>query len=61
MNAANHVANLELASSIANASLHGKAQVNLSGDYLTDASLDTQPIPLQPFMAAYANPTKDLG
>ena len=53
VNAANHVANLELASSIANASLHGKAQVNLSGDYLTDASLDTQPIPLQPFMAAY--------
>jgi translocation and assembly module TamB len=54
VNAANHVANAELASSVANASLHGKAQVNLNGDYLTDASLDTQPVPLEPFLAAYA-------
>ncbi len=54
VNAANHVANAELDSSVVNASLRGKAQVNLSGDYLTDASLDTQSVPLQPLLAAYA-------
>jgi translocation and assembly module TamB len=53
VNAANRVANVELDSSVANASLHGKAQVNLSGDYLTDASLDTQSVPLAPLLAAY--------
>ncbi len=51
---ANHVANADLAASIANAALHGKAQVNLTGDYLTDASFDTQALPLEPFLAAYA-------
>jgi translocation and assembly module TamB len=51
---ANHVANADLAASIANASLHGKAQVSLTGDYLADASLDTQTLPLEPFLAAYA-------
>ncbi len=51
---ANHVANADLAASIVNASLHGKAQVNLTGDYLADASFDTQPLPLEPFLAAYA-------
>jgi translocation and assembly module TamB len=51
---ANHLANADLAASIANASLHAKAQVNLSGDYLADASFDTQPLPLEPFLAAYA-------
>jgi translocation and assembly module TamB len=51
---ANHVANADLATSISNASLHGKAQVNLTGDYLADASFDTQALPLEPFLAAYA-------
>lgn len=53
VNAANHVANAEIASSVAGASLHGKAQVNLRGDYLTDASFDTQSFSLEPFLAAY--------
>jgi translocation and assembly module TamB len=51
---ANRVANADLAASIANASLHGKAQVNLTGDYLADVSLDTQALPLEPFLAMYA-------
>jgi translocation and assembly module TamB len=51
---ANHVANADVAASVLNSSLHGKAQVNLIGDYLADASFDTQALPLQPFLAAYA-------
>jgi translocation and assembly module TamB len=54
MNIANRIANAELNSSVANTSLHAKAQVNLSGDYFADASLDTQALPLQPFLAVYA-------
>ena len=51
---ANRVANAEFSAAIANASLKGQAQVNLSGDYLTDATFDTQALPLEPFLAAYA-------
>ncbi len=51
---ANHVANADLSASVLNSSLHGKAQISLSGDYLADASFDTQALPLQPFLAAYA-------
>ena len=51
---ANHIANADLATSIANASLYGKAQVNLTGDYLADASFDTQTLPLEPFLTVYA-------
>ncbi|HUN85129.1 MAG TPA: translocation/assembly module TamB domain-containing protein [Terracidiphilus sp.] len=54
MNVANHVANAELTSSVANTSLRAKAKVDLSGDYLADASLDTQALPLQPLLAVYA-------
>ncbi len=54
MNVANRIANAELASSVANTNLHAKAQVNMSGDYQADASIDTQAIPLQPLVAIYA-------
>lgn len=54
MNLANHIANADLSSSAANTSIQAKAKVNLSGDYLADASLDTQSIPIQPLLAAYA-------
>jgi translocation and assembly module TamB len=54
MNIANRIANAELGSSVANTSFHAKAQVALNGDYLADASLDTQALPLQPFLTAYA-------
>ena len=54
MTVANRIANAELNSSVADTSLRAKAQINVSGDYLADASLDTQALPLQPFLAVYA-------
>jgi translocation and assembly module TamB len=54
LNMANHVADATLASSALHTSIQAKARVNLTGDYLADATLDTQGIPLQPLLAAYA-------
>jgi len=51
---ANHVANLTLDTKAVNANIHGKASVQLSGDYMTDAVVDSESIPLQPLVAAYA-------
>jgi len=53
-NVANHVAHATLASSAVNTSIQAKATVNLTGDYLADASVDTQAIPIQPLLAVYA-------
>jgi translocation and assembly module TamB len=53
-NLADHVAHATLVSSAVNTSIQGNATVNLSGDYLADASINTQTIPLQPLLAAYA-------
>jgi translocation and assembly module TamB len=53
VNAAHHVANVELASSLGNAPLHGKGQIHLDGDYQIDASLDTGALPIEPLLAAY--------
>jgi len=53
-NVAHHVANLSLETRALNANMHGKATVQLTGDYIADGSLDTDPIPLQPLAAAYA-------
>ena len=54
MNVANHVANATLASSAINTPIQAKAKIELSGDYVADASLDTQKIALQTLLAAYA-------
>ena len=54
MNVANHVATAKLASSAVNTSITANAKVNLTGDYLADATLDTQAVPLQPLLAIYA-------
>jgi len=54
MNVADHVANATLASSAVNTRIQAKAKIELSGDYLADASLDTQAIPFQPLLAIYA-------
>ena len=54
VNLANRIANANLTSSAVNTSIRGNAKINLSGDYLADASLDTQAIPLQPLAAIYA-------
>jgi translocation and assembly module TamB len=53
MNVANHVANATLVSSAVNTSIQAKAKVELTGDYVADASLDTQKIALQTLLAAY--------
>jgi translocation and assembly module TamB len=54
LNMANHVADATLVSSALHTSIQAKARVNLTGDYLADATLDTQGIPLQPLLAAFA-------
>jgi translocation and assembly module TamB len=54
MHVANHVANATLSSSAVNTPIRAKARIQLTGDYLVDAALDTQAIPLQPLVAIYA-------
>ncbi len=54
LNVANHLANASLTTSAVNTSIRANARVNLTGDYLADASLDTQGIPFQPLVAIYA-------
>ena len=59
MNVANHVANATLQSSALNTVIQAQARVDLTGDYLADASVDTQGIPLQPLLAVYAPSQSD--
>jgi translocation and assembly module TamB len=59
VNVADHVGNATLSSSALHSSLQAKARVDLTGDYPTDATLDTQGIPLQPILAAYATDQAD--
>ena len=54
MNVTDHVATATLACSTVNVPVQVKAKVNLSGDYLADASIDTREIQLQPLLAAFA-------
>ncbi|MFP5207569.1 MAG: translocation/assembly module TamB domain-containing protein, partial [Acidobacteriota bacterium] len=54
LNVANHVANAALTSTTALTPIQAKATVQLSGDYLTDASIDTQHVNLQPLLALYS-------
>ncbi|HVU48923.1 MAG TPA: translocation/assembly module TamB domain-containing protein [Terracidiphilus sp.] len=49
-----HVARATLTSSALGTAINGKATVELSGDYLADASLDTAAFPLQQMLAVYA-------
>ncbi len=53
-NVTQHVANVTLDTRAVNANIHGHATIQLTGDYLAEAALDTQPIPLQPLLATYA-------
>jgi len=50
---ADHIATANLDSQALNTSLQAKAKVNLTGDYLADASINTGPIALQPLLAVY--------
>jgi translocation and assembly module TamB len=54
LNVANHVADATMQSSAVHSSIQAKVRINLTGDYLTDATVDTQGIPLQPLLAVYA-------
>jgi translocation and assembly module TamB len=54
MNVANHLATANLTSSAVGTSIRANAKVNLTADYPTEATLDTQTIPLQPIFAIYA-------
>lgn len=54
VNLANRILDAEMTSSAMSAAIHAKARVNLTGDYLTDASFDTQAIPLKTLAAAFA-------
>jgi translocation and assembly module TamB len=53
-NVANHAGEATLRCSAVNSALVAKAKVNLTGDYVADATVDTQPIPFAPLLAAYA-------
>ncbi len=53
-NVANHKAEIALDSEVINTAIRGRGTVDLNGDYYTTAALDTQNIPLQPLVAAYA-------
>jgi translocation and assembly module TamB len=53
-NLANHQATAQLTSSAVNTAIKANAKVALTGDYLADATLDTQGIPLAPLLAVYA-------
>jgi translocation and assembly module TamB len=50
----NHVANFALDSQVVNTYARARGTVNLTGDYYTNATMDTQAIPLAPLVAAYA-------
>jgi translocation and assembly module TamB len=53
-NVANHVGTFNLNSQVQNTYVKANGKVNLTGDYLADATVDTQGIPLQPIFAIYA-------
>jgi translocation and assembly module TamB len=57
---ANHVATTNLTSQAVNTSIRANAKVSLTGDYLADGTLDTQALPLQPLLAAYAPQAADV-
>ena len=51
---AQHRADLNLSSKVAQASIQARGTVALTGDYQANVSVDTGTIPLQPLMATYA-------
>ncbi len=53
-NIAEHLANISFDTRAMNANIRGRATVQLVGNYDADATLDTEPIALQPLLATYA-------
>jgi translocation and assembly module TamB len=54
-NVANHLAIANLTSSAAGIPIQAHGQVNLTGDYLADATLDTQTVSLGPLLETFAS------
>ncbi|MGA9507281.1 MAG: translocation/assembly module TamB domain-containing protein [Candidatus Sulfotelmatobacter sp.] len=54
LHVANRRADLTLDSQVAQASVHSKVDVNLGGDYYTEAVIDTTTVPLGPLLAMYS-------
>jgi translocation and assembly module TamB len=53
-NVEDHVGTFSLNSELVNTTVKANGRVNLTGDYMADATFDTQGIPLQPIFAMYA-------
>lgn len=51
---ADHIATANLTSQAIHSSITAQAKINLTGNYFAEATLDTQSIPLQPLLSAYA-------
>jgi translocation and assembly module TamB len=51
----NHAADLNIDSNVSQAFIRARGHVALSGDYYTEAAIDSGNIPLETLMAAYAN------
>jgi translocation and assembly module TamB len=51
---ANHMATANLNSQAIHSTIRAQAKINLTGNYFTEATLDTQSIPLQPLLSTYA-------
>ena len=49
----NHVADFALTSDVVNTYIRAKGKIDLTGDYVADATLDTGGIPIQPLLATY--------
>jgi translocation and assembly module TamB len=54
LHVANQRADLNLNSNVAESSVKARAQVNLTGDYYTDAAIDTTVVPLDVLLATFA-------
>lgn len=52
---ANHAADLDLDSNVSKASIRGRGHIALTGDYYTEAAIDSGTIPLEALMETYAN------
>jgi translocation and assembly module TamB len=53
LNVANQRADLSLSTAVAQATFQAHANVNLTGDYYTEAKIDSSKIPLDPLLAIY--------
>jgi translocation and assembly module TamB len=56
VNVADERANFSLASDVSQAHVEARGTLNLTGDYYTEANIDTSRVPLGPLLALYATP-----